>query len=247
MSINHRDETERLLVSADTSIAAALEASLPMADQQHAAVITGILTNRAIGHALIAQGETATADVSSLRGALITWRRIVSHAVAWNLSFAESDEQHEQWLELAEQLRKAGLDISADVDQITPNFGKDPRGVWKPPSAWRKEGSASDPWSDVPAEGADTAGRREQALRADPAAWEYLGHEIRKAREKRGMSRRALSEAADVSVTSIQNAEDGRAPVGRWPQSLNRITDALGMGSTAALDMVLADPSKPPF
>ncbi|MER8004819.1 hypothetical protein [Streptomyces sp. NPDC094149] len=139
MSIDHRAEAERLLASADTSIAAALEATLPLADQQHAAVLTGILTNRALGHAMLAAGQTADADVSALRAALITWRSIVAHAVAWNLSFAETDEQHEQWVELAYQLKQAGLDITADVDAITPGFGKDARGVWKSPTVQRED------------------------------------------------------------------------------------------------------------
>lgn len=153
MSINHRAEAERLLASADTSIAAALEATLPLADQQHAAVLTGILTNRAIGHALIAQGQAAAADSSALRAALIAWRSVVSHAVAWNLAFSETDEQHEQWTELAHQLERAGLDITADVDAITPKFGKDPRAVWKTPTVQREEhlrwcAEMPTPWSD---------------------------------------------------------------------------------------------------
>ncbi|MET9909757.1 hypothetical protein ABZZ74_23630 [Streptomyces sp. NPDC006476] len=139
MSIDHRAEAERLLASADTSIAAALEASLPIEDQQHAAVLTGILTNRALGHALIANGQTEAADASALRAALIVWRNVVSHAVAWNLSFAETDEQHEQWVELAYQLDKAGLSIAADVDAITPGFNKDPKAVWKSPTVQRED------------------------------------------------------------------------------------------------------------
>jgi hypothetical protein len=139
VSINHRAEAERLLASADTSITAALEASLPMADQQHAAVLTGILTNRAIGHALIAQGQATVAEASALQAALVAWRDVVSHAVAWNLSFAETDDQHEPWLELADQLSKAGLDIRADVDRITPDYGKNPSGVWKPPTIQRED------------------------------------------------------------------------------------------------------------
>ncbi|MEU8902129.1 hypothetical protein [Streptomyces mirabilis] len=153
MSTDHRAEAERLLASADTASAAALETSLPIEDQQHAAVLTGILTNRAIGHALIAQGQTASADASALRAALIVWRDIVSHAVAWNLAFAETDEQHEPWLNLAQRLEEAGLDIRADVDRITPDFGKNPQGVWKPPTVQREEHLRScaempTPWSD---------------------------------------------------------------------------------------------------
>ncbi len=159
MTTDHRAEAERLLASADTSIAAALEQSLPLGDQQHAAVLTGILTNRALGHAMLAQGQTATAEVSALRAALITWRNVVAHAVAWNISFAETDEQHEPWVGLAYQLERAGLDITTDVDAITPKFGKDSRGVWKPPTAQREEhlrycDEMPTPWSD-PAETPD--------------------------------------------------------------------------------------------
>ncbi|MBL3664453.1 hypothetical protein JL475_00135 [Streptomyces sp. M2CJ-2] len=153
MTTDHRAEAERLLASADTAIAAALEKTLPLGDQQHAAILTGVLTNRALGHALIAQGQTASADVSAMRAALIAWRNIVSHAVAWNLSFSETDEQHEPWAELAHQLKQAGLDITADVDAITPQFGKDPRAVWKPPTVQREDharwcAEMPTPWSD---------------------------------------------------------------------------------------------------
>ncbi|WP_328336820.1 hypothetical protein [Streptomyces violaceus] len=159
MSTDHRSEAERLLASADTAIAAALEKDLPIEDQQHAAVLTGILTNRALGHAMLAQGQTAEADVSALRAALIAWRHVVAHAVAWNISFAETDEQHEPWAELALQLERAGLGITADVDAITPKFGKDARGVWKPPTVQREEhlrycAEMPSPWSD-PAETPD--------------------------------------------------------------------------------------------
>ncbi|MFF3928177.1 hypothetical protein [Streptomyces hirsutus] len=153
MTINHRAEAERLLASADTSIAAALEGSLPLGDQQHAAVLTGVLTNRALGHAMLAQGQESTADTSALRAALIVWRNIVAHAVAWNLSFSETDEQHEPWAELAHQLKQAGLDITADVDAITPQFGKNARAVWKPPTVQREDhlrwcAEMPTPWSD---------------------------------------------------------------------------------------------------
>ena len=155
MSTDHRAEAERLLASADTSIAAALEATLPLADQQHAAVLAGIITNRALGHAMLAQGQTEAADVSALRAALIAWRNVVSHAVAWNISFAETDEQHEPWLNLAQRLEEVGLDIRADVDAITPGFGKNPAGVWKPPTVQREEhlrwcAEMPTPWDSQP-------------------------------------------------------------------------------------------------
>jgi DNA-binding transcriptional regulator YiaG len=247
MNINHRDEAERLLASADTSIAAALEGSLPIEDQQHAAVLTGILTNRAIGHALIAQGQTAAADVSSLRHAIHTYRFALIRQVAEGLTLSTGDEAHRHARGLAHYLASVDLDINDEVEAYIEDLGwGDPRDAWLCPTDRRAKWDAEmpNPWAASPTEDADTVARREQALKAEPSAWERLGHEIRKARERRGMSRRALSEAADVSVSSIQNAEDGRAPVGRWPQSLNRITEALGMGPGAALDLVLEDQSK---
>lgn len=61
--------------------------------------------------------------------------------------------------------------------------------------------------------------------------WARLGSRIRTEREGHGLSRRALSEAADVSEKSIQVAEEGRAPRARWPQSLKLIEKALGWES----------------
>ena len=61
-----------------------------------------------------------------------------------------------------------------------------------------------------------------------PEAWAALGKALRRDREIRGMSRRILAEAAGVSEKSIQLAEEGRVPKGRWPQSISPIAIALG-------------------
>lgn len=96
--------------------------------------------------------------------------------------------------------------------------------------------------------GGGTTVRRAQALKADQAAWLMLGRAIRRERETQQLSRRALSERAEVSEKAIQTAEEGRVPASRWPQSLNRITTALGMGPGAAEDIVLSSlPENPPF
>lgn len=61
-----------------------------------------------------------------------------------------------------------------------------------------------------------------------PDAWQRLGHRIRAERERRGMSRRALAELAGISSGSVQSAEKGFVPRGRWPQTLSAIERALG-------------------
>ncbi|MGW2113716.1 hypothetical protein [Streptomyces zhihengii] len=126
--------------------------SLPAA-QKDLAVHTTAEAWVNLGHAMLAQGQTDSADVGALRAALVAWRTAVSHAIAWNLSFAETDEQHKPWLELALSLQRDGLDVTADVDAITPGFGKDPAGVWKPPTVQREDhlrwcAEMPVPWAD---------------------------------------------------------------------------------------------------
>ena len=121
--------------------------------------------------------------------------------------------------------------------------------AWKTPTQRNEEFTRSlgDPWA-TPAPRDKTTSRREEALKAAPFAWEALGRAIRRERERQQLSRRALSERAEVSEKAIQTAEEGRVPASRWPQSLNRITTALGMGPGAAVDIVLsAYPDDPPF
>ena len=159
MSIDHRAEAERLLASADTSITAALEATLPIEDQQHAAVLTGILTNRAIGHALIAQGQTTAADVSSLRHAIHTYRFALIRQVAEGLALSEGDEAHQHALGLAKYLDSVDLNIDREVDAYIEGIGwGDPRDAWLCPTErkakWMAEptpwSSGTDPWAATP-------------------------------------------------------------------------------------------------
>lgn len=81
-------------------------------------------------------------------------------------------------------------------------------------------------------------------LGATPEAWANLGQALREKRESKNLSRRALSEIAEVSEKSIQIAEEGRVPSKRWPQSLDRIASALGWSAAGVVDFIL---SEPPF
>jgi transcriptional regulator with XRE-family HTH domain len=60
------------------------------------------------------------------------------------------------------------------------------------------------------------------------ADWGRLGSRIRAERERQGVSRKELAERAGVSAGSVQSAEKGAVPKGRWPQSLGAIERALG-------------------
>jgi hypothetical protein len=87
----------------------------------------------------------------------------------------------------------------------------------------------------------DSQSAKAAALSASPEAWQRLGNALRESREHLRMSRRLLSEKADVSEKSIQIAEEGRVPSARWPQSISRITQALGWEPGAAIRIVLAE------
>ncbi|MFJ9037910.1 hypothetical protein ACIRF8_15120 [Streptomyces sp. NPDC102406] len=113
---NHSKEAERLLAAADTAITAALEKDLPIEDQQHAAVLTGILTNRALGHASLAAGQTTSADVSSLRHAIHTYRFALIRQVAEGLIYSLTDEAHRHALGLSKYLDSVDLNIDREVE-----------------------------------------------------------------------------------------------------------------------------------
>lgn len=66
------------------------------------------------------------------------------------------------------------------------------------------------------------------AMRWSPDDWARVGRQLRTWREAEGLSRRELSDVAGVSEKSIQLAEEGRVPKGRWPQSLTAMERALG-------------------
>ncbi|MDX3507333.1 helix-turn-helix transcriptional regulator [Streptomyces caniscabiei] len=66
------------------------------------------------------------------------------------------------------------------------------------------------------------------SLPQTPEVWVHLGSRIRAERERQGMSRKVLAERAQVSPGSVQSAEKGLVPKGRWPQTLSAIENALG-------------------
>jgi hypothetical protein len=113
MSINHREEAERFLGSSDTAMAAALEKDLPIEDQQHAAVLSVILTNRALTHATLAAGQEAQ-----------SWRPIVAGHLAEMLLDGTSDEVRKWARGIAFELQRVGIGldeaIEARVQQLAP-------------------------------------------------------------------------------------------------------------------------------
>lgn len=72
-----------------------------------------------------------------------------------------------------------------------------------------------------------------------PEAWARLGRALRDARAQRGWTQQDLANHAGVSRRSVQDAEGGKVPKGRMPQSIPRIAATLGW-STGAIDAVLA-------
>ncbi|MFJ7895964.1 hypothetical protein [Streptomyces anthocyanicus] len=159
MPINHRAEAERLLASADTSIAAALEATLPLADQQHAAVLTGIITNRALGHAMLAQGATAAADAAAYRHTNHSLRFALIRHVAEGLALSEGDEAHQHARGLAQYLDNVGLNIDREVDDYIDGLGwGDPRDAWLSPTARKDKWAAEmrSPWDTDSSDSAET-------------------------------------------------------------------------------------------
>lgn len=75
MDMNHREKALNLLDRTDVSLAAAFEKTLPIADQQHAAVLTGILTTRAMVHATLARNDETAASAADLQDANTLLRR----------------------------------------------------------------------------------------------------------------------------------------------------------------------------
>lgn len=137
MSTDHRDEAERLLGSLDTTMAAALEGTLPLGDQQHAAVLTGILTNRALAHATLARNEEQaerTADLRDalrlLRGREYDVRKLVSAHIAKALASREPN-RWKAGRELAQALDMADCNMDEAIDARLSDDGWDPRSAWK--------------------------------------------------------------------------------------------------------------------
>jgi hypothetical protein len=128
VSINHREEAELLLSKLDTTMAAALEKDLPIEDQQHAAVLTGILTNRALAHASLAAGEATVADASSYRHTITTMRFALIRHVAEGRALSETDEAYQHACGLATHLDAVGLNVDDAVDAyIQDHLGMEPR------------------------------------------------------------------------------------------------------------------------
>ncbi|NUS81854.1 MAG: hypothetical protein HOY75_03625 [Streptomyces sp.] len=153
MSINHRDEAEKLLSSASTAMVAALEKELPLGDQQHAAVLAGILTNRALSHAMLTQGQTASADITAYRHLVRTMRFALVRQVAEGLALSEGDEAHAHALGLAKYLDSVDLNIDLEVDAYIEDIGwGDPRDAWLSPTARRAKWDAEmpNPWDPAP-------------------------------------------------------------------------------------------------
>lgn len=144
MSTNHRTEAERLLASVDTAIAAAFEKDLPIEDQQHAAVLGGILTNRGLAHAMLAAGQTTTADVASYRHTIHTLRFALIQHIADGLAHSEGDEAHGHARGLAQYLDSVGLNVDREVDARNEELFGDAyaRAAWDAPSVRRAKRDA---------------------------------------------------------------------------------------------------------
>lgn len=67
--------------------------------------------------------------------------------------------------------------------------------------------------------------------------WGRLGAELRKSRERQGLSRKKLSELSGVSEKSIQLNEEGRVPM-RWPKVLHTLEDVLGWVPGSVMDVL---------
>jgi hypothetical protein len=153
VSINHREEAELLLSRLDTTMAAALEKDLPIEDQQHAAVLTGILTNRALTHAALARDEEQAARTADMRDALRLLRGReydVRKLVSTHIAKALASREPNRWkagLELAKALDMADCNMDEAIDARLSDDGWDPRSAWKAPaSAVRSD----DPWAAIP-------------------------------------------------------------------------------------------------
>lgn len=86
------------------------------------------------------------------------------------------------------------------------------------------------------------------AMNRDPEAWARLGRAIRSERGRYGWSRKQLAKASGVSEAAVQNAENGRVPVRRWPQTIARIERSLGWHpGTAKAVTEGGTPDSPPF
>lgn len=81
-------------------------------------------------------------------------------------------------------------------------------------------------------------------MNRDPHAWERLAKALASTRKAEGMRQSDLAAKAGVSLGSVQNAESGKPPEKRMPQSLYPIVKALGLPETW-IDDVLAGKAPP--
>lgn len=172
MPTDHRAEAERLLASTDLSLAAAFEKDLPVADQQHAAALTGILTNRALTHATLARSEEHAAQAADMRDALTLLRRRdyeTREALSAHIAEALTSDNIDRW-KAGRDLAKAldGVDANLDnlIDARLEDNGRDPKSAWNGPAATRP---VDDPWPADPQIEKDAAFRQtvtEQIIRA---------------------------------------------------------------------------------
>ncbi|MEV5944638.1 hypothetical protein [Streptomyces sp. NPDC051994] len=147
MNINHRTEAERH-ASASAHIDNAGHPVDPKATDFHLRI--------AQVHATLAAGQTAAADVSSLRHAIHTYRFALIRQVAEGLALSEGDEAHQHALGLAKYLDSVDLNIDREVDAYIEEIGYDARDAWLNPTDRRAKWAAEpDPWStqaaDLPA------------------------------------------------------------------------------------------------
>ncbi|WP_097982854.1 helix-turn-helix domain-containing protein [Streptomyces sp. f150] len=242
MTVNHRVEAEKHLDNA------ARHLTEHPGDMRIAEVAAAI----GQGHAVLAAAQDPVRE--QLATLLERWEEVAdSYKPMEGSKHADLEERYRNYryvqLRAIRNLRQVldtgtmPCELATEDEQRRGDCGK----VHAPEPDVAVRVPAYDPWAtSAPREG--TADRREQALKADQSAWLMLGRAIRRERETQQLSRRALSERAEVSEKAIQTAEEGRVPASRWPQSLNRITTALGMGSGAAEDIVLSSfPEDPPF
>ncbi|MER7813865.1 helix-turn-helix transcriptional regulator [Streptomyces sp. NPDC096153] len=76
-------------------------------------------------------------------------------------------------------------------------------------------------------------------MNRDPQAWARLGKALYQSRQAQGLTQEHVAEQAGVSVASVQNAEAGKVPKSRMPQTIPAIARALGFAAGAA-DQILA-------
>lgn len=144
MTVNHRDSAARLLDMSDVSLTAALKDDLPIADQQHAAVLAGILTNRALVHATLAAtmvSEDLRQEHNELRARWHGMRRwttihIAKGLLSTNLTLWKAAKQ------LTQDLDSADCNIDEEVTEYLKDGGHNARGAWARPGLPDDD----DPW-----------------------------------------------------------------------------------------------------